>query len=293
VNDYMVSRDALAALNRNNAFEAAYGSGQGDFLSRFGVLPRQRAFEDLLRYFRNRVLVQYDSDTGITTLEVHAFSPADSRKINEQLLELGEHRVNEMNSRAKQDLISYAQQEVERSEVSLQKASAALSAFRDEQAIFDPERQSTLALQNVLQIQEELMASKLQLAQLKSIAPNNPQIPALNVRISTLQNEVDKASSEVTGGRNSLAFKSPAYERLELNRQFADRQLTTALASLETARSDAQRQQLYLDRISQPNLPDKAMLPYRLRNILATIVLGLLVWGTLNLLIASIREHRD
>ncbi|WP_233343791.1 WcbI family polysaccharide biosynthesis putative acetyltransferase [Burkholderia cepacia] len=293
VNDYMTSRDALASLNHDDAFEKAYGSGRGDFISRFGVLPTQRSFEDLLRYFRRRALVQYDTDTGITTLEVHAFSADDASKINERLLELGEQRVNRMNDRAKQDLISYAQREVEHAEAALQKSSVALSAFRDKQAIFDPERQSTLALQNVLQIQKDLVASKLQLAQLKSVSPNNPQIPALDVRINTLQSEMDKAAGTITGGRNSLAYKSPAYERLELDRQFADRQLTAALASLETARNDAQRQQLYLERISQPNVPDKAILPYRFRNILATLILGLVVWGTLNLLIASIREHRD
>ncbi|MFM0161105.1 hypothetical protein [Paraburkholderia sediminicola] len=293
VNDYIVSRDALAALNKNDAFANAYGSEHGDFLSRFGNFPQQRTFEDLLRYFRRRVLVQYDTETGITTLEVHAFTAADAQTINQHLLELGEQRVNRMNDRAKQDLISYARQEVERAEINLQKSTAALSSFRDKQSIFDPERQSTLALQNVLQIQKDLVSSKLLLAQLKSISPDNPQIPSLNVRISTLQNEIDKASNAVTGGRDSLAFKSPAYERLELDRQFADRQLTTALASLETARADAQRQQLYLEHISQPNLPDKPMLPYRIRNIMATLILGLVIWGTLNLLIASIREHRD
>lgn len=293
VNDYMLSRDALAALNKSDAFENAYGKGHGDFLSRFGNFPQQRSFEDLLRYFRRRVSVQYDTETGITTLEVHAFSAVDAQSINQELLKLGEQRVNQMNDRAKEDLISYAQQEVERAEVALQKSTVALSSFRNKQSIFDPERQSTLALQNVLQIQKDLVSSKILLAQLKSVSPDNPQIPSLNVRISTLESEIEKASNAVTGGPDSLALKSPAYERLELDRQFADRQLTTALASLETARSDAQRQQLYLEHISQPNLPDKPLLPYRIQNIIATLLLGLIIWGTLNLLIASIREHRD
>lgn len=293
VNDYLISRDALTALNKNNAYSDAYGQGQGDLFSRFGSFGYFRTFEDLFRYFQHHVDAQYDTDTGITTLEVNAFSAADARMFNEKLLELGEQRVNEMNNRAKQDLIVYARNEVESAEANLKKSAAALSSYRDKQAIFDPERQSALALQNVIKIQNELIAAKIQLAQLKSVSPANPQIPALNVKIATLQTTVDKASSEVTGGQGSFAFKSPAYERLELDRQFADRQLTASLASLETARNDAQRQQLYLERISQPNEPDKALLPHRLRNIIATLIIGLVVWGTLKLLIASVKEHHD
>jgi len=36
-----------------------------------------------------------------------------------------------------------------------------------------------------------------------------------------------------------------------------------------------------------------AMEPRRLRAILATFLLGMIVWGILTILIAGIREHRD
>jgi capsular polysaccharide transport system permease protein len=74
---------------------------------------------------------------------------------------------------------------------------------------------------------------------------------------------------------------------------FADKQLATTLASLEQARNDAQRQQFYLERIVQPSKPDKAMEPRRIRNIIATFILGMIVWGVLTMLFAGIREHQD
>ena len=65
------------------------------------------------------------------------------------------------------------------------------------------------------------------------------------------------------------------------------------IAALETARSEAQRQQLYLERLVRPNLPDDAVEPRRLRSIATVLILSLIAWGVVSLLVASIREHTD
>ena len=69
--------------------------------------------------------------------------------------------------------------------------------------------------------------------------------------------------------------------------------LSSAMSTLEQARNEAQRKQLYLERIVQPNLPDQAMEPRRLRNILAVFLIGLITWGVSAMLVAGIREHQD
>src|SRR5690606_19748193 len=148
-------------------------------------------------------------------------------------------------------------------------------------------------LQHIARLQDELIASKAQLAQLRTYTPQNPQLPALQTRINTLQAEIAAASGKVSGANASLASKSAEYERLLLERTVADKQLGIALASLEQARNDAQRKQLYLERIVQPNKPDVATQPRRLRAVLATFMLGLVAWGILSVLIAGLREHHD
>jgi capsular polysaccharide transport system permease protein len=74
---------------------------------------------------------------------------------------------------------------------------------------------------------------------------------------------------------------------------FAERQLATALAALESARNEAQRKQLYLERLVQPNLPDRALEPRRIRSILMVLALGLVLWGVVSLVVASVKEHTD
>jgi capsular polysaccharide transport system permease protein len=62
---------------------------------------------------------------------------------------------------------------------------------------------------------------------------------------------------------------------------------------LQLARIQAQKQQLFLEAIVAPNLPDEALLPHRLRNILATFLIGTLLWGIFSVIFAGIREHND
>jgi capsular polysaccharide transport system permease protein len=128
----------------------------------------------------------------------------------------------------------------------------------------------------------------------KSLSPENPQIPVLNKRVQVLQREMDNEMAKVAGsGGNTLTNKAADFERLVLERAFADRQLASAMASLETARNEARRKQLYLERVVQPNVPDRAVEPRRLRSIATTLVLGVIIWGIAALLLAGIREHQD
>jgi BexC/CtrB/KpsE family polysaccharide export inner-membrane protein len=169
----------------------------------------------------------------------------------------------------------------------------ALAGYRNTAGVIDPERQATVQLQMISKLQDELIGARLQLLQMSSIAPQNPQIPVLNVRISGLERAIEREMDALTGTGQSLSTAAAQFQRLELEREFADRQLAASLATLQEARNDARRQQAYIERIAQPSLPDAAMEPKRLNGILATLLLGLIAWGVLTMLLAGVREHRD
>ena len=240
--------------------------------------------------------VNYDAASSITTLTVLAFTPEDSFNINAMLLGMGEGLVNQINDRGRLDLVRFAAADVVEAEAKAKAAAAALASFRNRRAVFDPERQSALQLQQVTKIQDELIASKLQLAQVKALSPANPQIAALERRVRGLEGEMASEMAKVAGGggnNNTLTDKATEFERLQLERTFADRQVASAMTALETARSEARRQQLYLERIVNPNLPDEALEPRRLRSIMATFIFGMLCWGVASMLLAGVREHKD
>jgi capsular polysaccharide transport system permease protein len=293
VQDFILSRDALGELNREMALDRKFSDGAIDFVNRFGALDWDRSFEGLLKYYRRRVSVDLDSGSSISVLRVSAFTPEDAHATNERLLAMSELLVNQMSERSRRDIVQFAAGEVKDAERRAKEAALAVAAFRSEKAVVDPEKQSAFQLQQLGKLQEELISTKTQIIQLRSVSPKNPQIPVLVTRQAALQREVDAELGRIAGRSDSLTSKATGYMQVAVEREFAEKQLGAAMALLESARNEAQRQQLYLDRIVQPNTPDYPIEPRRIRSVIVVLVAGLVAWGVLSLLIASVREHFD
>ena len=293
VHDFIRSRDALKALDDQLGLRAKFSASNVDFLNRFGTPDFDKSFEALQKYYQKRVGVDSDSTSGISVLRVSAFTAEDAYKINEQLLGMSEKLVNQLSDRGREDILRTAIAEVKEAEQKAKAAALALASFRNQNGVVDPERQTTIQLQQMSKLQDELIATKTQLNQVKAFTPDNPQIPALRNRMETLQTAVDAEFDKMAGKGASLTNKAATYERLALDRAFADKQLAATLASLESARSEAQRKQLYLERVVQPNLPDVAIEPRRFRSVLIVFALGMVAWGIFTLLLASVREHME
>lgn len=292
VSDYVKSRDALEQLNRKLNLADSWQSHQIDLLRRFNPLGLDNAKESLFEYYLQRVTVRVDPISGITTLSASVFSAKQALEINQLLLGEAEHLVNVLNQRGRNDLVRFAENEVKDAEQKAKAAALAVSLYRNTESVVDPERQTELHFDQISRLQQELVKTQAQLAQLNAFAPDSPHPPTLKLRAENLKNEIDKETQKITGGENSLASKAAAYERLALESAFAEKQLASALASLEEARNEAQRQLLYLETIAKPSLPDEAVYPKRFRGVITTFVLGLVAWGILSMLIAGVKEHQ-
>jgi capsular polysaccharide transport system permease protein len=290
--DYVRSRDALHELNKGGAIAHIYGNHSISIFNRFNPLGLSGSFEDLYHYYQGKVGIEYDGTTSIATLSVRAFNPQDAYRINSQLLDIAERVVNRLNTRGRNDVVQFAAHEVADAQMAARNAAVALAAFRNTHGVVDPEEQAKAQLEMISKLQDELIGARVQLQQLQSMAPENPQVPLLKTRISGLQNQIDGQMGRVAGGRRSLSQSAVQYERLELERQYADRRLAAAMNSLQDAEDDARRKQAYVERIVQPSIPDDASGPRRLRGIGATFVLSLIVWAILMMVIAGIREHQ-
>lgn len=292
IRDYMLSRDALKILEDNLKLRHLYSSPHIDFLSRFNPLNLDDSFEDFFKYYGDIVTIDLDTASSICILKVRAYTPKLARGINEALLFLGEGLVNELNDRARQDLIHFAAQEVEEAEKAAKTAALALSDYRNRKTLFDPSQQSSMQLQQVGKLQADLIDVRGQLAQLRAFVSESPFIKALEKRASELQKAINTEMGKVTGGADSMTQKVIEYERLSLEREFTEKRLAAALASLQEARAAAQRQQLYLEKIVNPNLPDKAQFPRRGRDVVLVFVVCWLVYAIVRLLKAGVEEHK-
>ena len=207
VHDYILSRDALKELEKQFSMSKQFGGTHVDVFSRFAGIDPDNSFEALHRYYQKHLSLEVDSVSSITVLRSSAFSAKDAYQINEKLLELSEQLVNQLNERGRQDMIRFSTSEVADAQKNARAATLAVSTFRTQKGVFDPDRQSSLQLQLVSKLQDELIATKTQLAQIRDLTKDNPQIPSLQKKLDTLQGEINTETSKVAGGDRSLSTK--------------------------------------------------------------------------------------
>ena len=290
--EYLESRSAVQDVNRRGLLARAWSNGAIFVLDRFGGLQAPNR-ERLYRYYLGKVEVENETTTQVLHLTVRAFAAADARAINEGLLERSEALVNRLSERARTDALALATREVDVAQQRQRRAAIALADYRNSSRIIDPEKQAAARLQMVSKLQDELIAAQTQLKQMETYTPQATQIPYLRTQVASLQREIAAQTASIAGGSSSLSSTAARYQVLLLDSELAGKQLAATLISLQDARAEALRKRAYVERISDPSLPDYPLEPQRLRGIAATLVLGLLAWGILSVLLVGVREHRD
>jgi capsular polysaccharide transport system permease protein len=292
VRDFILSRDAPRKLERENDLRALLSRPEGDFLTRYpGLAFWRKDFEALYRTYKDFVSVNVDSESGIATLEVKAYRPEDAQRIAAALLHDSEQLINDLNDRARRDALKTFQEEVDGDEARLNQIQRDLTAYRVKSNMLQPEAEAKGPLTLLAELNKQEAAAKGQLADAIKNAPKSPQIGLIKTRIASLDKLIEDERAKITGGGNSVATASLEYERLDLQRQMEEKLVASAVGAREQARLEAQRQQLYLETIAQPNLADYPLYPKRAASFATLIGSCLLAYGILWLLVAGVREH--
>lgn len=291
VQDYITSRDALKALAAAIPIEELYNRDGADFLARYPSILYGPKEEQFYKYYKQMVSVVHADKSGITTLKADAFRPEDAHLIAETLLKLSEGLVNQINRRLQTDAIANSLAELTTAQARVIGAQAALTEFRNRELVVDPGRNAVALAELIAHFSAELGGAQAQLIEMKVSSPGSPQLGILQRRAAALEQQISQERGRVAGDKGGLAARIADYERLVLEREFANRMLGAAEGELVRARAEAARQLLYLERIVEPNLPDYATLPKRLRMVITFLVINVLLLGLAWLVFSGVREH--
>ena len=288
---FVRSRDALKALEKNPGIRDKYSASEADYFSRFPGPLSDGSFESLFKYYGKMVDARFETEDGTAVIKTRAFSPHDAHAINARLLDLSEGLVNRLNARAQTKGIVEAQRQVDLATERAKAARVALTQYRNAQALIDPSQQAV----GVLQISNSLIAQRAalqaQLDLMQRVALNNPSIPSLRSRIGALSVQIASQDSRVVGTGSGIASKLGGYENLLVEQEFATQSMTAANSALVQARAEAQRQQFYLERVVDPNVPDSPLLPKRFLNILVVFAASLSLYFIAWMFMVGVVEH--
>ncbi|MCO4318291.1 capsule biosynthesis protein [Phyllobacterium sp. 21LDTY02-6] len=291
VMEFIESRAAVRELSDNNQLRQIFSRPEGDVFARFPAPWQSPTEEALYEHYLQFIDVETDSSGGITTLEVRAFRPEDAQQLALALLERAEMLINRLNDRARRDAVRFAEIEVKDSEQRLAGVQESLTAFRNRVSMVDPGKQSAAMFEMIAKLSDEVAQSKAQLAAVSEQAPQSPQVQSLRSNIEAKERQIIEERANIVGGDASMAPLIAQYEQILMQRELATRMLESAATSLENARLEAQRQQLYLERVVNPNLPDYALYPKRIRSILLILCLSLAAFWIARFFRNQIYEH--
>ena len=290
VRDYILARDMLDELDRRLDLRGQYAASTVDILSR---LWPDATEEEFLEYYRDKVEVEVEAGTDITVLTVRAFDADMAKKVAGEIIELSERLVNRMSERITDDTLRFARRELIQAESLIRGANRAITRFRNESHSIDPGEETSAVLSIVTALEGQLAGAKAVLLETQSIMRSD------SIQVKTLQNRVDALTQQVESERGRLASEGGSdltrlidgYAPLLLEQELAQHRYSSALASLEVARADAQRKQRYLIPFVKPALPDEAIEPERAMNTLIVFLAASLIYGIGALMLASVYDH--
>jgi capsular polysaccharide transport system permease protein len=294
--DFMQSREMLDKLEAKIGIRRIFSRPEADYLSRFDA---SLSSEEFLKYWRKMIKTSFDVISQIVTVEVRAFTAEDAKQVAAAILELNEELINELSARARNDAVRTAEQEVKRMEDRLKATRTALIAFREIQQEFDPVKNAESRLTIVARLEEELSKAKTRLASLRSfLSADAPSMTVLESEIKALERQVEeeraklgKGAEAELRGRESLGSLLASYEELQVERDFSEKAYVSALASLERARAEADRQQRYVAAVVRPTLPQEALYPKRILATASFLFISLVLWALGVLVVYAVRDH--
>jgi capsular polysaccharide transport system permease protein len=268
-------------------------------LDPYFALEPDATFEDLIGHWQSVVRVSYTQSNGLIDLTVLAFEPQMAQDIARAIVEESQTLINELNEQARSDSIRYAELDLEASIARLRSAREAMTQFRTETLIVDPESdlQGRTGVLNNLQQQLAEALIEFDLLSENSSNPNDPRLIQAQRRIDVIRDRIrlerlNFATEDIGAEGQDYPTLMAQFEGLVVDREFAEQSYRAALTALDVARTNAARQSRYLAVYIQPTLPESAQYPRR-ETITAFALLFLsLGWAIMALIYYSIRDRQ-
>ena len=292
LNEYILSQEIVTLIDAKLDLRKRFSLPATDPVYAFDP---DGTIEDLVSFWQRMVVVNYDSSSGLMDLTVYAFTPQDAQDISAAVLEESGKIINNLSAIARDDSTRYAREALETARARATEARAAISAFRAKNQVADPSADVASQMGVVSSLQHQLATALVELDLLLSSAQaDDPRILQLQRRIAAIEGRIEKERSNMGIGTAGSGFADvlSEYERLTVEKTFAETAYVAALAGFDAAMASASQQSRYLASYVSPTLAQASTAPVR---PLVALVIGLIaffIWASVVLIYYALRDRR-
>lgn len=292
VQDYLTSREAMARLDADHGLREHFSQDRIDPIQR---LAPDATNEDLYRIYREHVRISYDPTEGIIRMEVIAADPLSSQAFSEELIRYAEEQVDQMSLRLREKQMEDARAAWTAAEDRRAEALQEWLSIQEEARQIDPVGETAARTTQISALETERQQVQLQLEQRLAVArPNQAQVDNLRAQISNIEGLIADLRAQMTRADeagSSLAARNTELRLAEENYTFQTLMVQQALAQMETARIEANRQVRYLATGVPPVAPDVATYPRVFENTVLAFLAFAGIYLMLSLTASILREQ--
>lgn len=262
----------------------------------FSIWP-DASIEDLLWFWGRIVRVSYDQSSGLMEVQTLALTAAYAQQIAAAIVRESEAMINDLNAQARSDTMASADADLVTSLARLRGAREELASFRARTQILDPFSDIQGRMGVINNLQQQLAQALVDHDLLLQItAETDPRVRQAERRIEVIRERIatersNFATQDVTVFDTDYPRLIAQFEGLTVNQQFAERTYTAALTARDAARSNVERQSLYLATYVRPTLAQRAEYPQRLMLAFLTGLFLTLAWSAVTLVYYSLRDR--
>lgn len=283
VANYIGSNDMIAALGRRFNLRAVYDWPQADIFSRISTAEPAEKFN---RYWNNHISVNVDNGSNIVTVSVEAFTPQDALMVASGVLAESENLVNAMSDRSRRDALRDTVSELKGYEQELDAKTRAVRALRDKSGLIDPKTTNDAASQTLQTMHTQLANMRIEYSSdLRYVRSDAPQMQILSHRIADTQNQISLLERQLAGpainANPNLAASAAMFDKANLDLSVAQQQYAAGVLAMEKARAGLEEQLIYVLPFERPTLPQEALYPRRLLDLVMVAGICLAIWGAL------------
>jgi capsular polysaccharide transport system permease protein len=290
---YVLSRAIVDDIGHGLDLRRIYASPSAD---RWARLRLPVSIEELVAYWQNRVDAYYEPADATVVIQVRAFTPADSLQVARAVVAACQRLVNQLSLQMRQDALQQAAHEVADTQARLASTMADIRDFREREGLINPNQTAQASTQLAARLDEDLVQSRAKLSTLRAyMSDGSPAVSVLKARIRSLEAQRRTLVHPTTGpdpsASEALARAVGSFETLETRNKFAEDAYSHALAGLDRARAEADRQQVYIASFIPPTLAEEPLYPRRWRMLGVVALIAFAVWAIGGLSVQSIRDH--
>ena len=291
ISNYIRSRAMFEEIDKSIGLRDRYARPDADFLSR---LAPDDPIEDMIYYWRWKVDVEVDINSGIVTLKVRAFTPEDALLVATEVIRHSERLVNELSERARRNALTAAGEELARSEQNLRAALSEMRDIRNAEGVLDAGKSAESITKLIAELRSRsfLLREDYEAAN-RTVSPSAPHMRILQSRIQALQSQIQELEGKIAGGKENapLSTSQSHLQRGALNMKIAEDRYVLAAGKYEFARMETESQHAYLVTFVSPRLAEDSLYPRRLLFFVLVSLVVAAIWAGSVGIAVLIRNH--